>query len=166
MPSSPLRPEIPLGRFIAQGLVSWLRTPSTLPAPTTTHHQPLPGCEKEKVQSPPGLLCRHRVMVEKLGRGFSSSHAVLEGPRPPPRSAEAPQEIPAQPAPSPWGLSWKDLQRTWPFLSERQEGICSQSQFNQPHGWKEFAVSLNNYPLMIYTGATVRRPQLTYCSGK
>lgn len=51
-------------------------------------------------------------------------------------------------------------------MSERQEGICSQSQFSQPHGWKEFAVSLNRDPLVIYTGAAVRRPRLTDHSGK
>lgn len=77
-----------------------------------------------------------------------------------PLSLEAPpscgqQRLPerfllAQPASNPWGPSWKDLQRPWPFLSGCQDRIYSWRQFSQPHGWKECPHSLNSNSLLIY----------------
>lgn len=49
-------------------------------------------------------------------------------------------------APSPWGPSWKDLQRTRPFLS-RPGGRRAPAA-----GWKESAISLKRDPLAVDTG--------------
>lgn len=105
LPSPPLRPEIPPGCFSGpRASVPGLRTPwAPPPAP-----QPLPGREKG-TESPPGLP-RRRPAEAELGQ------------------QRLPGRFPAQPAPSPWGPSWKDLQRTRPFLSECQgENLFSES---------------------------------------
>lgn len=133
----------------------------------------LASLAQERRRGLPHPLSCHFLVVRKVQPGLPGDSQLRQSlagalqqppaprgaPAPPsPRSAGAPWDIPAQAAPSPWGPFWKDLQRTWPFLSRRQEGICSPNQFSQPHGWKEFAVSLNSDPLVSYMGPLSEGP--------
>lgn len=117
--------------------------------------------QHRKIECPPQLLWQPNNGGARVRQGLPLCHHV-------PLSSEAPPScgqqrlperfLPPQPASDPWGPSWTGLQRPWPFLSGCQDRNRSWRQFSQPHGWKECPHSLNCDPLLIYMGATVRRP--------